>query len=127
MAASVLEGAKDKGAQAILFPASEFSADLAAGYDAIAFGCPSMGAEELEERFAPMFSAVEAALKDKKSRFLAPTAGEMENGCATGSSPAAWPALFWPAKASSATKRRTKLQPRPVELSAQPLRHKNTY
>ena len=67
MAASVLEGAKDKGAQAILFPASEFSADLAAGYDAIAFGCPSMGAEELEEtEFAPMFSAVEAALKDKK-------------------------------------------------------------
>ena len=66
MAASVLAGAKDKGAQAALYPAAEFSAVLAASCDAIAFGCPSMGAEELEETvFAPMFSAVEPALQDK--------------------------------------------------------------
>lgn len=36
-------------------------------YDAVAFGCPSMGAEELEEEeFAPMFDACEAKLSGKK-------------------------------------------------------------
>jgi flavodoxin short chain len=36
-------------------------------YDAIAFGCPSMGAEELEEEeFAPMFEACESRLEGKK-------------------------------------------------------------
>ena len=36
-------------AQADLFTAAEFDADKAAHYAAIAFGCPSMGAEQLEE------------------------------------------------------------------------------
>ena len=67
MAASVLAGAKDKGAQAALYPAAEFSAVLAASCDAIAFGCPSMGAEQLEEsEFEPMFSACESKLNGKK-------------------------------------------------------------
>ena len=36
-------------------------------YDAIAFGCPSMGVEELEEgEFAPMFSECESKLGGKK-------------------------------------------------------------
>ena len=36
-------------------------------FDAIAFGCPSMGAEELEEtEFAPMFDACEPKLRGKK-------------------------------------------------------------
>ena len=36
-------------------------------FDAVAFGCPSMGAEELEEsEFAPMFSACESKLSGKK-------------------------------------------------------------
>ena len=39
--------AKACGAQ--LFTAEEFSADQVAKYDAIAFGCPAMGAEVLEE------------------------------------------------------------------------------
>lgn len=36
-------------------------------YDAIAFGCPAMGSEELEEsEFEPMFTAVEGSLNGKK-------------------------------------------------------------
>ena len=67
MAQSVLEGAKEKGAEAVIFTSSEFSADMMDDYDAVAFGCPSMGAEELEEtEFAPMFSACEAKLSGKK-------------------------------------------------------------
>ena len=54
-------------AHADLFAASEFSADKAAHYAAIAFGCPSMGAEQLEEsEFEPMFEAVKPALAGKK-------------------------------------------------------------
>ena len=38
-----------------------------AEFDAIAFGCPAMGAEVLEEgEFDPMFTGVESSLKDKK-------------------------------------------------------------
>lgn len=54
-------------AQADLFTAAEFDADKAARYAAIAFGCPSMGAEQLEEsEFEPMFEAVKPALAGKK-------------------------------------------------------------
>ena len=36
-------------------------------YDAVAFGCPSMGAEELEEQeFDPMFAECEPKLKGKR-------------------------------------------------------------
>lgn len=67
MASAVLEGAKEKGAEAVLFTAPEFDASMVDSYDAIAFGCPSMGAEQLEEtEFEPMFSACESALKGKK-------------------------------------------------------------
>lgn len=54
-------------AQADLFTAAEFDADKAAHYAAIAFGCPSMGAEQLEEsEFEPMFEAVKPTLAGKK-------------------------------------------------------------
>ena len=67
MANQVLAGAIEAGAEATLFTASEFDADMMDQYDAIAFGCPSMGAEELEEsEFAPMFSACESKLSGKK-------------------------------------------------------------
>ena len=65
-AAAVAEGAKGKGAEVSLLTASEFSADKVGGYDAIAFGCPSMGAEQLEEsEFEPMFAACEGDLRGK--------------------------------------------------------------
>ena len=66
MASAVAEGAREKGAEADLLTASEFSADQVSAYDAIAFGCPSMGAEQLEEsEFEPMFTACEGELRGK--------------------------------------------------------------
>ena len=54
-------------AHADLFAASEFTADKAANYDAFAFGCSAMGAEQLEEsEFEPMFSDLEGSLNGKK-------------------------------------------------------------
>jgi len=54
-------------AHADLFTASEFTADKAADYDAFAFGCSAMGAEQLEEdEFEPMFTGCESALSGKK-------------------------------------------------------------
>lgn len=67
MSAKVAEGAKGAGAEVAVFMSSEFSADKMDEYDAIAFGCPSMGAEELEEMdFAPMFDECIPKLNGKK-------------------------------------------------------------
>ena len=67
MANAVLEGAKAAGADASLFTASDFDPSSVADYDALAFGCPAMGAEVLEEsEFEPMFNACESALNGKK-------------------------------------------------------------
>ena len=66
MANAVLEGMKDKGAEAELFTSADFTADQVDNFDAIAFGCPAMGDEVLEEdEFAPMFEACEAKLSGK--------------------------------------------------------------
>lgn len=55
-----------QGAGAELFSVSDFSGNIEE-YDAIAFGCPAMGAEVLEEsEFEPFFSAVEGKLGGKK-------------------------------------------------------------
>ena len=67
MAASVAEGVQDAGAEAVMMTASEFDVTMMDTFDAVAFGCPSMGAEDLEEsEFAPMFSACEAKLSGKR-------------------------------------------------------------
>ena len=67
MAAAVAEGAKEKGAEVAMFTAAEFDASMMDSYDAVAFGCPSMGAEQLEEsEFEPMFTSCESRLKGKK-------------------------------------------------------------
>ena len=67
MANKVAEGIKEAGAEAVLFTASEFDAAQMDAFDAIAFGCPSMGAEQLEEsEFEPMFLSCEQNLQDKK-------------------------------------------------------------
>ena len=67
MANAVMEGAASAGAEAELIRAADFSQDLAAAFDGIAFGCPSMGAEVLEEsEFEPMFATVENSLAGKK-------------------------------------------------------------
>ena len=67
MASAVAEGVKSKGAEAALLTAAEFSAGQLGEYSAAAFGCPAMGAEQLEEsEFEPMFTACEAGLNGKK-------------------------------------------------------------
>ena len=45
MANEVAEGAKSAGAEAEVFTPDTFSADKMDAYDAVAFGCPAMGAE----------------------------------------------------------------------------------
>ena len=67
MAYYVTEGAKAAGAEVDVFTSAEFSADKAGEYPAIAFGCPSMGAEQLEEsEFEPMFEEVKTKLGGKR-------------------------------------------------------------
>ena len=67
MAQQVAEGAKQAGAQAVLLTAAEFDADQMDAFSAVAFGCPSMGSEQLEEsEFDPMFQACRAKLNGKK-------------------------------------------------------------
>ena len=67
MAAAVAEGIKEKGADAVVLTASEFNASMMDSYDGVAFGCPAMGAEVLEEsEFQPMFDSCEPKLGGKK-------------------------------------------------------------
>ena len=49
MADAVVEGAKEKGADVTLYECADFRPELVGEYDAIAFGCPAMGDEVLEE------------------------------------------------------------------------------
>lgn len=55
--------AEAAGTEAIEY--SSFSADQASDYDAFAFGCPAMGAEELDPDFEELFDDVVAAAPDK--------------------------------------------------------------
>lgn len=67
MAKCVAEGAKGKGAEVDLLESADFGAEKAALYDAIAFGCPAMGDEVLEEtEFEPMFLECKPELGGKK-------------------------------------------------------------
>lgn len=67
MATAVAEGVRSAGGEADEIQASDFSTDTLSDYDAVAFGCPAMGDEELEEdEFAPMFESVEDDLSGKK-------------------------------------------------------------
>lgn len=64
MANCIAEGA---GENAVLLSCAEAEPAALEGYNVIAFGCPAMGAEQLEEsEFEPMFSALEGALRGRK-------------------------------------------------------------
>lgn len=64
MANAIAEGAKEQGANVTVYTASDFNQELFSKFDKVAFGCPSMGAEVLEEdEFEPMFSALELSGK----------------------------------------------------------------
>ncbi len=65
MANAVAEGAKTAGAEVSLLTCADVSS--VDGYDAVALGCPAMGAEELEEcEFQPMLEKIEPSLPGKK-------------------------------------------------------------
>lgn len=67
MANAVADGAKAAGCDVTVFETSDFSADKMDEFDAVAFGCPAMGAEVLEEdEFEPMFTACESKLAGKR-------------------------------------------------------------
>lgn len=67
MAEIIAAGVKDAGGEAVILTSAKFTADMIDEYDAIAFGCPSMGAEQLEEdEFEPMFEACRSKLSVKK-------------------------------------------------------------
>ena len=94
------EGAKGKGAEVSVITAAEFSPEQVSEYSAIAFGCPSMGSEQLEEsEFEPMFTACEGRLSGKISPCSAPTAGAMANDAQLGVPLQTTTAPIWPVTA----------------------------
>ena len=67
MANAIAEGAESVGAEVSVMTCDSFEQSMIADFDYIAFGCPAMGAEMLEDtEFEPMFSACETALRGKK-------------------------------------------------------------
>ena len=64
MANCIAEGA---GANGTIVSCAEMTPAKLAEFDVVAFGCPAMGAEQLEEsEFEPMFAALEGSLNGKK-------------------------------------------------------------
>ena len=56
MAQAVAEGVKNAGGEADVLTCAEFDSAKLADYGAVAFGCPAMGAEQLEDfEFEPLF------------------------------------------------------------------------
>ncbi len=65
MANAVCEGARDAGADVVLYPVGE--AGDVSDCDVLLLGCPAMGNEELEpEEFEPFFAAIESSLSGRK-------------------------------------------------------------
>ncbi|BAK99954.1 flavodoxin [Oscillibacter valericigenes Sjm18-20] len=66
MANCIAEGVKEGGSEAVLMTPGDFSPSRFSEFSAVAFGCPAMGSEELEEsEFEPAFSALEGFLSGK--------------------------------------------------------------
>ena len=67
MANYIAEGVRAAGGEAALLGPGDFSASQFSAYSAVAFGCPAMGSEVLEEaEFEPMFSDLEGSLGGKR-------------------------------------------------------------
>ena len=81
MAEAVLEGVKEAGGEGVMMMCTDFDVSMMDSFDAIAFGCPSMGDEVLEEsEFAPVFESCETKLSGKKTALLGLTDGETASG-----------------------------------------------
>ena len=66
MANAVAEGMKEAGAEVTVMTPDQVDANALGGYAAIAFGCPAMGSEVLEEMdFQPMFDGCKSRLSGK--------------------------------------------------------------
>ena len=66
MANAVLEGMKSAGADAALLTVDQVNTADLGNYAAIAFGCPAMGSEVLEEmEFQPMFDSIKNRMGGK--------------------------------------------------------------
>ena len=66
MAKCLAEGVTAKGGEAEIFHCSVFEPSKLVQYDSLALGCPSMGAEQLEEsEFQPFYDSIKAHLKGK--------------------------------------------------------------
>ncbi len=67
MAEKIKEGLESGGLEVDCRMVDEISPDEVSAFDKIAFGCPSMGVEELEEdEFEPFFTDIESNLAGKK-------------------------------------------------------------
>lgn len=67
MAKFVFEGALGSGASVDLLSADNVQENIIDAYSGIALGCPSMGAEQLEDGvFEPMYNAIKSKLIGKK-------------------------------------------------------------
>lgn len=67
MARAITEGLKSENSEVTLYNVSEITAEQALGFERLVLGCPSMGAEVLEEMaFDPFFSDIEKGLSGKK-------------------------------------------------------------
>ena len=113
MAQAVAEGVKNAGGEADVLTCAEFDSAKLADYGAVAFGCPAMGAEQLEEgEFEPMFADLEGSLSGVKVALFGSYgwgSGQwLEDWCARCKNLALWQ-----------TKHRTTMQSQPATLWAQ--------
>ena len=85
MANCIADGARESGAEVAMLSPGEFSATRFSEFGVVAFGCPAMGAEQLEEdEVEPMFAGLRALWAERRSPCSAPTAGATANGCGSG-------------------------------------------
>ena len=80
MANCIADGARESGAEVAMLPPGEFSAARFSEFGVVAFGCPAMGAEQLEDW--------RALWAERRSPCSAPTAGATANGCGSGAAAA---------------------------------------
>ena len=112
MANAVAAGAQEKGAEVTTMGPADFGAAAVADYDGIAFGCPAMGAEQLEEaEYQPMPSSsrklntspcgMRSRVSFPERRLLCsvPMDGETASGCASGRMRQKKQALSWQPRA----------------------------
>lgn len=66
MANCIADGARESGAEVAMLSPGEFSAARFSEFGVVAFGCPAMGAEQLEEsEFEPMYQDLRGSLSGK--------------------------------------------------------------